>query len=342
MNREGIAAAGNWIVDRIKTVDRLPGRGMLASITDETLSTGGAPANVLADLAKLDVRIPLSGWGLVGDDPDGALIRRRFEALRVDMRGVSITGEAPTAYTDVMSDAVNSDRMFFHHRGANAGFKPAHVDIPSLTCRIFHLGYLLLLDAMDADDPREGTVAARLLADLRRGGIRTSIDVVSEDSDRFSRIVPPALRHCDYAIVNEIEAGRIVGMDPRHADGRPNADALETLLKRIASLGDLSLVVIHMAEGAVWHDSRGTIGGDGSVDVPEGFIVGAVGAGDAFCAGVLRGLHANWAPARSVQFGNACAIAALSAPGATDGLRPETEVWTLASKYPKMRCPLEW
>ncbi len=341
MRREGISAAGNWIVDRVKTVDRLPGRGMLVNILDETRATGGAPANVLADLARLEVDIPLSGWGLIGDDADGALIRQTFERLKVDLRGVTTCPTAPTAYTDVMSDAAGRERMFFHHRGANARFAPAQVDIPTLTCRIFHLGYLLLLDAMDAEDPDYGTVAARLLADLRKAGIRTSVDVVSEEGDRFSRIVPPALRQCDYAIVNEIEAGRIVGLSPRRPDGRLDPDALARILERIAARGELSLVVIHMAEGAVWRDAAGRVGGEGSVDVPAGFIAGAVGAGDAFCAGVLYGLHADWPPQRCVQFGNACAIAALSAPGATEGLRPIDEVWALAAQYPTMPSPLE-
>jgi len=51
--RRGIAAAGNWIIDHVKQVDQLPDRGMLANIVDESFSTGGAPANVLIDLARL-------------------------------------------------------------------------------------------------------------------------------------------------------------------------------------------------------------------------------------------------------------------------------------------------
>jgi sugar/nucleoside kinase (ribokinase family) len=53
MNRNGITAAGNWIVDRVKQVDCLPRRGMLANIKSMCFSPGGAPANVLNDLARL-------------------------------------------------------------------------------------------------------------------------------------------------------------------------------------------------------------------------------------------------------------------------------------------------
>ena len=64
--RVGITAAGNWIVDRVKRVDCLPGRGMLANIKDQIFSPGGAPANVLHDLARLKAPFPLAGLGVVG------------------------------------------------------------------------------------------------------------------------------------------------------------------------------------------------------------------------------------------------------------------------------------
>jgi len=55
------------------------------------------------------------------------------------------------------------------------------------TPRIFHLGYLLLLDALDQPDAKFGTQAARLLAAAQAAGVKTSVDVVSEDSDRFAK-----------------------------------------------------------------------------------------------------------------------------------------------------------
>ncbi len=341
MQHQGICAGGNWIVDHVKTVNRLPKPGMLATILSETTSSGGSPANVLADLARFEVGLPLSGWGMVGDDADGNGLRSSFDAMGVDMRGLRKTREAPTAYTDVMNDASARERMFFHHRGANAYFAPEHVDIDKLDCRIFHLGYLLLLDAMDACNQEYGTEAARLLAALRKAGIRTSVDVVSEEGDRFAKLVPPALRHTDYLILNEIEAGNVVNVPPRHPDGRLNARALRTILERISGLGPMRCVVVHMAEGAVWWTREGEIGGAGSIDVPAGFIAGAVGAGDAFCAGVLYGLHEGWPISRCVELANASAIAALSAPGATEGLRPIGEVWKLAQCHPVSPSPLD-
>ena len=48
-----------------------------------------------------------------------------------------------------------------------------------------------------------------------KGRMKTSVDVVSEDSDRYHRVVTPALQYADYCIVNEIEAGRTAGFKVR-------------------------------------------------------------------------------------------------------------------------------
>jgi hypothetical protein len=43
----------------------------------------------------------------------------------------------------------------------------------------------------DQPDAKFGTKAARLLAEAQEAGLKTSVDAVSEDSDRFAKIVTP-------------------------------------------------------------------------------------------------------------------------------------------------------
>ena len=50
-------------------------------------------------------------------------------------------------------------------------------DFKKIPVRIFHLGYLLLLDALDEPESRFGTKAARLLARAQAAGVKTSADV---------------------------------------------------------------------------------------------------------------------------------------------------------------------
>jgi len=147
--RNGIAGAGNWIVDNVKVIDRLPARGMLGNILSETRGTGGAAFNTLVDLAKMGTPFPLYGIGVIGDDSPGEFIRRTCCDLGIDMAGLITLENEATAYTDVMTEAGTTDRSFYHRRGANARFGIEHVPVGQLTCRMFHLGYLLLLDGMD-------------------------------------------------------------------------------------------------------------------------------------------------------------------------------------------------
>ena len=51
--RSGIAAAGNWIVDRVKVVDHWPEQDTLANIHEEGVGNGGGAFNVLVDLERL-------------------------------------------------------------------------------------------------------------------------------------------------------------------------------------------------------------------------------------------------------------------------------------------------
>ncbi len=340
-HRIGIAAGGNWIVDRMKMIDRLPSRGMLANIRAESLSTGGAPANVLVDLSRMRAAFPLVGLGVVGDDPEGRLVLETCRRHGINAAGLVTACDAPTSYTDVMFEESTGDRSFFHCRGANALFGPEHVNADALTCRIFHFGYLLLLDRMDGPDSRHGTVAAGFLRQLRRRGIKTSVDVVSEDSDRFATIVPPALRYVDYLILNEIEAGRAVGRTVRSASGKLNGRTLKDVVERLGDLGDMDLVAVHMPEGVYVRDRRGNRFACGSLTVPQSFIKGKLGAGDAFCAGMLYGLHEGWDGERAARLGTYAATACLSHSSATEGLRPLDQLMELGQRFSEGPPPVK-
>jgi sugar/nucleoside kinase (ribokinase family) len=278
---------------------------------------------------------------VVGNDADGQFLMRVFREMKVDVRGVQMTDAAPTSFTDVMNDEKSGDRVFFHHRGANALFGPQHVPVKDLTCRIFHLGYLLLLDTLDQVDPEHGTVAAALLKRVREAGILTSVDVVSEESDRFRTLVPPAVRHADYLILNEIEVSRAVGVRVRNEAGKLDGAALVESVEKLYRFGNMRLVAVHMPEGVYLRDAAGRRSARGSLVLPEGFIAGAVGAGDAFCAGMLYGLHEGWDLMAMAQLANCCAAASLSQPGASEGLRPVDEVLKLAQCFAERPPPVQ-
>jgi sugar/nucleoside kinase (ribokinase family) len=329
----GLMAAGNWIIDLVKMIDVYPQPEQLANIRSQSQGTGGAPYNVLIDLAKAGAPFPLFAAGMVGKDALGEEIRANCREHKIDVRHLTVTPQAPTSYTDVMTELGGGRRTFFHARGANALWHGADLDFARIKARIFHLGYLLLLDALDEPDSRYGTKAAKLLAGAQAAGIKTSVDVVSEDSDRFARIVNPALKHVDYCILNEIEAGKTTGFQVRSSDGKLDTVALRHAAGALLQQGVKELVVVHFVEGAFARTRKGEDFWQSSLKLPPGYIAGTAGAGDAFCAGVLWGLHEGWDLQRALLTGVCIAAASLANATCTDGVKSLASCLALARKF---------
>jgi len=331
--RSGLLAGGNWIIDQVKMVDVYPQPEQLANIRSQSQGTGGAPFNVLVDLARSGTPFPLFAAGLVGRDALGKEILQTCRRYKIDVRHLGTTPKAPTSYTDVMTEQGHGRRTFFHARGANALWCGDDLDFKKLNARIFHLGYLLLLDALDEPDARFGTQAARLLARAQAAGVRTSVDVVREDSDRFARIVNPALKHVDYCILNEIEAGKTTGFKIRPPGGQLDTVALRHAAGALLQQGVRELVVVHFPEGAFARTRKGDDYWQPSLKLPRNYIAGTAGAGDAFCAGVLYGLHEGWDLQRCLLTGVCIAAASLSDATCTAGVRPLSNSLALARKF---------
>jgi sugar/nucleoside kinase (ribokinase family) len=339
--RTGVFAGGNWIVDAVKLIDTWPQQDALANIYSTSKGTGGSPFNVLIDLSVLGAAFPLEAAGLVGDDDNGSWILDQCHARGIATAALQKTSAAPTSYTDVMTVQSTGRRTFFHARGANALLDAGHFDFSKTNARIFHLGYLLLLDRLDERDADFGTVGARVLAAAQAAGLKTSIDVVSEDSDRFARIVLPALRHVDVCIMNEFEAGRITGRKIRAGDSHSGAPGIAMLdrtelraaMEQLLEAGVRERVVVHFPEGGCALGRDGTWHEHGSVRLPADYIKGAAGAGDAFTAGILYGWHEGQPVEDWLRLGVCAAAANLSDETCTGGLLPMRECLALGERH---------
>ena len=332
-DRRGLLAGGNWITDQVKMIDVYPQPEQLANIRSQSEGTGGAAYNVLVDLARSGAPFPLFAAGLVGEDALGEHILATCRQHKIDIKHLCTTPKAPTSYTDVMTEQGHGRRTFFHARGANALWQGGDLDFDKLSARIFHLGYLLLLDALDEPDARFGTKAARLLARAQAAGVKTSADVVSEDSDRFARIVNPALKHVDYCILNEIEAGKTTGFKIRQPGGALDTVALRHAAGALLQQGVRELVVVHFPEGAFARTRKGDDFWQASLKLPPKYIGGTAGAGDAFCAGVLYGLHEGWELQRCLLTGVCIAAASLAHATCTAGVKSLNTSLALARKF---------
>ncbi|MFP5080157.1 carbohydrate kinase family protein [Pedobacter sp. JCM 36344] len=330
--RNGILVGGNWIIDQVKIIDTFPEEEKLVTIFSECLSNGGSAYNILKDLVKLQADFPLSGLGLVGDDERGEYIINECEELEIDTTQLRKILSAYTSYTDVMTVKSSGKRTFFHQRGANALLDIDHFDFSISNAKMFHLGYLLLLDKLDILESDGLTRAARVLKRAKSFGFITSVDVVSEDSDRFSSLIPPALPYIDYLFVNEYEACMITGI-ATSIGGEPNRAYCQQAALKIIEMGVNRWVVVHFPSGAIAVSSTSQVIFQPSINIPEEMVVGAVGAGDAFAAGVLLGVHNEQSMEKSLKLGICAAASSLFASTSSDGILTYTECLFLDNKF---------
>lgn len=331
--KKGICCAGNMIVDITYPIETWPKQNELTHITEGIeMSTGGSVCNTLLDLSKLDSKLHLMASGFAGHDAEGDfIIEEMGKHPNIDLSMVRRDG--CTSFTVVMSNNQTKERTFFQYAGASGFYGEEHIDWDRLDVDIFHIGYILLLPHLDEPDPDYGTRMARLLCKAKKHGLKTSIDVVSETGERFKRLVSPALKYTDYCIINELEAQQTTGVLLRNKDGSLCRNNMKQALLKLRELGVSTWAVIHCPELGCGIDERGDYYEFPSLVLPEGYIKGTVGAGDAFCAGVLYAAETGISLQEGLKLGTCSAAASLSEKNASDGLRAKDEVLKLYEQY---------
>ena len=315
--KTGITVAGTVIVDKINEISAYPKIGELTQIRSIQKAIGGCVPNVALDLKKICPDIPVRAVGTVGDDEECGFVTDILRCGGVDTDGLKVLQGEKTSFTDVMSVA-GGQRTFFTYAGASAKFGSEHVDFTKNCPKMLHLGYFLLLERVDNGE------GLKILQKAVEQGIETSIDLVSENSDRYA-LVTPCLPYTDYLIINELEAGKLTSMEPCK-------DNLEQLARKLKEMGVRKKVIIHMPVCAVCFSEEGCTC-VASYQLPEGYIQGTTGAGDAFCAGALAGIYHGWTDREILEFASASAVMALGSSDATSGLKSMDEIRTFCSRF---------
>jgi len=325
----GILAAGNFIVDHVKVIDAFPEQDTLVHILEECEANGGGPYNLLKDLAAMGADYPLLACGVVGDDAKGRWIQQDCAAHRINTDQLHVSAERPTSYTDAMTVRNSGRRTFFHQPGTNDLFDSHHCDFTRGRARIFYLGYLMLLGTLDTLDADGKSGATRLLEKATAAGMITAVDLVSTDHPSYREIVLAALPHIDHLLLNELEASKILGESLEA--GSP--EGLVAAAEKISHLGVRRTVTIHSASGAVCFSPLDGAVIQPALILPAGYIAGATGAGDAFAAGFLHGIHESMPLPRCLHLATCCAAASLSHPSPSAGIPPVEECLALADRF---------
>ena len=279
-------------------------------------SPGGAPANVAVGLARLGISTGF--MGKVGDDPFGRFLLDVMTQEGVDISSVRLSSSARTAlaFVSLQKDG-DRDFMFYRHPSADMLFTPEEVDETLLrSTKIFHFGSISLI----GEPSRSATHRAIDVA--RAEGILISYDPnlrfnLWPDAETAKVHILKVWEQADVIKISQEDLIFLTGISHPEKGGR-----------RLWHNGLRLLVITQGRDGCTYltPDHLGYL---------EGFHVKAIdstGAGDAFVAGLLMGLHKqpeafkDEAILREVcQFANAAGALTTTKRGAIPAL-PTTEM----------------
>ncbi len=328
----GITSVGCAVVDMAKIIDRYPEPDHLAMITEVSLSSGGPALNMAVNLRQLGVDYPVSFHGALGDDEHGRFLLAECDRLGIDRSGFLVLPGVATSFTDVFLERSGGRRTMFYHAGANDAFDAAGSAIEQSGARILHAGSPGALKMMDTPidgdraggDPSGGTGWSRLLARGQAAGMHTNMEMVDLDDDLARALVTPCLPHLSSIVINELEAGAITGITSPSPDAEAPVDwpTLEAMALRLVEMGVSTLAVVHFPAGAVAAAPGGHTWRQGSVRLPPERVRSAVGAGDAFAAGVIHGFHEEWEVEDCLRLAVASAAACVQEAHTSAGIKP--------------------
>lgn len=333
--REGIAFAGTIAVDELKKIESYPGRSELTTIKSVSRSNGGAVSNCGITLARIDPELPIELITLIGKDEKGDYLKKRLEEYsNIDLTQVKAIGNTP--FTDVIQDESDHSRTFFTYRGNSVLFDEHTLDLEKISSEILHFAYILLLESLDQEDEADGTKMAKILKRAQELGIKTSIDVVSENGNRYEKLVPPSLKYTNYCVINELEAGKTVGIELRDRSGTLKSNSIKEVLVKLKEFGVKDWVVIHSPESSFGYDGKDFFSIP-SLQIDSQLIKGTVGAGDAYVSGVLYGSLKGLNLKEAMKLGTSAAASSLMEEDSTSGIQSYEKLKKMFSELPKQK-----
>jgi sugar/nucleoside kinase (ribokinase family) len=254
-------------------IGRLPAAGQLVTTTGLAISAGGCAANTAIALRTLGENVRVAGK--VGSDISGDFILSGLRQHGVDIEHIRHAVNLPTSST-VIFTLRGEDRRYLHCVGANGEFSLDDVNFDFLRdLRVLCFGGFLATPSFPPEQ------LARLFREAKRRGVVTVLDVVMPAEGSFGiEDLAPVLPYTDYFLPNEDESARLTG----HSEELAQAESLCALNPKC------TVVITRGPRGSL------ALSGKHVIDTPA-FPIDTVeesGAGDAFTAGLIKGILKNW------------------------------------------------
>jgi len=292
---------GSLNIDYTYQVDHFVKKGETLSSKSLSVFSGGKGLNQSIALAKSGVETFHAG--AVGED--GKFLLRQLEDAGVDTSCVQVLDDVRTGNAIIQNDK-EGDNCILLYGGANQAITSSQVD---QVLEKFQEGDFLVLQ-------NEINELPYIMKQAHKKGLK----IVLNPSPMNEKIFEMPLETVDYFLLNEVEAGQILGVDVG-ADFEGENLAKE-LLKKFPSA---AIVLTLGGDGAVYVDSKEMI-------VQSAYKVKAVdttAAGDTFTGffigGILRGL----AVKEAMDLASRASAIAVTRPGAA----PSIPVLSEAEKF---------
>lgn len=298
--------AGIIVADSVcQPIARMPPPGSLARTERVEFTIGGCAANVAVDMARLGLRVGISGR--VGDDVFGREVRNRLLTSGVDCTGLYLSQTAASSTTFVLN-VRGEDRRFIHCVGANAEYDGTQLTAEDISAaKVLYVGGFGLLESMTPER------VVRMFRLARDAGVTTILDVVlPEGGDHLLPWIQEVLPWSDYFFPNNDESAQLLGGE---SDPRRQA-------QRFHDLGAKTVVITCGGQGAILL-SESTRLKSGVYPVEP---VDATGTGDAFVSGFVLGLLSGGTASRCLELGTAMGASCVQSMGATTGVFTANEL----------------
>ena len=300
--RGHVVVVGSLNMDLVARAPRLPKPGETLAGHAFAQVPGGKGGNQAVAAARLGANVAMLGF--VGDDPNGATLRRGLEAESIDCAALGTSTSAPTGVALIIVDDASQNAIVII-AGSNADVTPATIER--------HEALLAAADVIvcQLETPPESVRAA--LAAGRRLGKTTILNpapaATTLPGDWFALV--------DYLIPNELEAATLSGIDIATPDDARRAAAA------LHQKGARNVIVTLGSKGvfALLEDGEGE-----HLSAPSVQAIDTTAAGDTFIGGFAAELARGSAVAAAITFGQRAAAVAVTREGAQPSIPHRSEI----------------
>jgi sugar/nucleoside kinase (ribokinase family) len=180
-----------------------PGGGCYL-IDELTIAVSGAAGVAAIAAAKMGLKAQAVGG--VGEDLMGGWVLQRLGHFGVDISHMKRKPGWKTS-SSIVTTRADGSRPALHMKGATGSFAVDQADFAAITdARIFHLGGVGLMDAMDGD------ANARLMRHARQSGCITTVDIFAGSAEDLPDVAA-VLPYTDYFMPSIEEARALSGIE---------------------------------------------------------------------------------------------------------------------------------